>query len=99
MQDIGLDRIEQTAEGGLRIGTLVTNTRVAADPRRPARPPDLVRAIIARASGQLRGKATTGGNRFGARAVAYFYDTNQACNKEVAVRAVPRSAAPVGNWP
>lgn len=33
VQEIGLDRIEPTEEGGLRIGTLVTNTRLAADPR------------------------------------------------------------------
>ncbi|WP_415846863.1 FAD binding domain-containing protein, partial [Stenotrophomonas pavanii] len=33
VQDIGLDRIEPTDEGGLRIGTLVTNTALASHER------------------------------------------------------------------
>jgi xanthine dehydrogenase YagS FAD-binding subunit len=51
VQDIGLDGIEATAEGGLRIGTLVTNTRLAAYPavRRDYGVP--ARAIVACAAG------------------------------------------------
>ena len=33
VQDIKLDRIEKTPDGGLRVGALVTNTQLAADER------------------------------------------------------------------
>lgn len=81
VQDLGLDKIEQTADGGLRIGTLVTNTALAADPRVRRDYGVLTRAIVAGASGQLRNKATTGGNLLQRTRCPYFYDTNQACNK------------------
>ncbi len=58
--DVGLDSIEATDEGGLRIGALVRNTDLAADKRRASRLPLLSRALVAGASGQLRNKATTG---------------------------------------
>ena len=54
--------IEETPEQGLRIGTLVTNSALAADMRVRRRYPLLSQAILAGASGQLRNKATTGGN-------------------------------------
>jgi xanthine dehydrogenase YagS FAD-binding subunit len=57
-----LDGIEETAEGGLRIGALVTNSAAAADVRVRRRYPLLAQAILAGASTQLRNKATTGGN-------------------------------------
>src|SRR5271170_5697834 len=63
--DIGplpLAAIEETAEGGLRIGARVTNSVVAADMRVRRRYPVLSQAILAGASTQLRNKATTGGN-------------------------------------
>ncbi|TCM20405.1 xanthine dehydrogenase YagS FAD-binding subunit [Novosphingobium sp. PhB165] len=81
VQDIGLDRIEPTDGGGLRIGTLVTNTALAADPRVRRDYGVLTRAIVAGASGQLRNKATVGGNLLQRTRCPYFYDTNQACNK------------------
>ncbi|TDW65253.1 xanthine dehydrogenase YagS FAD-binding subunit [Novosphingobium sp. PhB55] len=81
VQDLGLDRIEETPEGGLRIGTLVSNTALAADKRVRGDYGVLTRAIVAGASGQLRNKATTGGNLLQRTRCPYFYDTNQACNK------------------
>jgi xanthine dehydrogenase YagS FAD-binding subunit len=81
VQDLGLDRIEETKQGGLRIGTLVSNTALAADPRVRKDYGVLTRAIVAGASGQLRNKATTGGNLLQRTRCPYFYDTNQACNK------------------
>jgi xanthine dehydrogenase YagS FAD-binding subunit len=78
---LGLDRIEKTADGGLRIGALVTNTDCAADERVRRDYGVLSRAIVAGASGQLRNKATTGGNLLQRTRCPYFYDTNQACNK------------------
>jgi xanthine dehydrogenase YagS FAD-binding subunit len=78
---LGLDRIEPTRDGGLRIGALVTNTDLAADGRVRRDYGVLSRAILAGASGQLRNKATTAGNLLQRTRCPYFYDTNQACNK------------------
>ncbi|HSI47071.1 MAG TPA: xanthine dehydrogenase family protein subunit M [Ideonella sp.] len=78
---LGLDKIEPTAEGGLRIGALVSNTALASDMRVRRDYAVLSRAIVAGASGQLRNKATTGGNLLQRTRCPYFYDTNLACNK------------------
>ena len=59
---LNLDGVEPTAEGGLRIGALVRNSDLAADPAVRRSWPLLARALLAGASGQLRNKATTGGN-------------------------------------
>jgi xanthine dehydrogenase YagS FAD-binding subunit len=73
--------IEQTAEQGLRIGALVTNSALAADITVRRRYPVLAQAIVAGASGQLRNKATTGGNLLQRTRCPYFYDTTKPCNK------------------
>ena len=78
---LGLDRIEPTDEGGLRIGALVRNTDLAADARVRKDYAVLSRALLAGASGQLRNKATTAGNLLQRTRCPYFYDTAQACNK------------------
>lgn len=81
VQELKLDRIEKTREGGLRIGAFVTNTALAADERVRRDYGVLSRAIVAGASGQLRNKATTAGNLLQRTRCPYFYDTNMACNK------------------
>ena len=78
---LGLDTIEATADGGLRVGALVRNTDLAADDRVRRDYAVLTRALVAGASGQLRNKATTGGNLLQRTRCPYFYDTNQPCNK------------------
>jgi len=78
---LGLDRIERTADGGLRIGALVRNTALAADLNVRRDYGVLSRALLAGASGQLRNKATTAGNLLQRTRCPYFYDTNQPCNK------------------
>ncbi|KQQ32481.1 molybdopterin dehydrogenase [Duganella sp. Leaf126] len=78
---IGLDKIEATPEGGLRIGALVRNTDLAADQRVRRDYAVLSRALLSGASGQLRNKATTAGNLLQRTRCPYFYDTNQPCNK------------------
>ncbi|QEU09571.1 FAD binding domain-containing protein [Paracoccus yeei] len=77
---IGLDRIEQ-ADGGLRIGALVTNADCAADATVRRDYPLLARAILAGASPQLRNKATTGGNLCQRTRCHYFMDLDTRCNK------------------
>ncbi len=78
---LGLDRIEETRDGGLRIGALVRNTDLAADARVRRDYGVLSRALLAGASGQLRNRATTAGNLLQRTRCPYFYDTAQACNK------------------
>ncbi len=80
---IGLDGIEDTEDGGLRIGALVPNSDLAADARVRARYPVLARALLAGASGQLRNRATTGGNLLQRTRCGYFQDIDAACNKRV----------------
>jgi xanthine dehydrogenase YagS FAD-binding subunit len=78
---LGLDKIEATQEGGLRIGALVRNTDLAADARVRRDYAVLSRALLSGASGQLRNRATTAGNLLQRTRCPYFYDTNMACNK------------------
>jgi xanthine dehydrogenase YagS FAD-binding subunit len=78
---IGMDRIEPTPDGGLRLGALVRNTDLAADQRVRRDYAVLSRALLAGASPQLRNKATTAGNLLQRTRCPYFYDTQQPCNK------------------
>ena len=81
VNNLGLDKIEPTPQGGLRIGALVRNTDLAADARVRRDYGVLTRALVSGASGQLRNQATTAGNLLQRTRCPYFYDTNQACNK------------------
>src|SRR3982751_6691321 len=80
---LALDKIEPTAEGGLRIGALVRNTDLAADARVRRDYGVLTRALVAGATGQLRNMATTAGNLLQRTRCPYFYDPNQPCNKRL----------------
>jgi xanthine dehydrogenase YagS FAD-binding subunit len=76
-----LDKIEETPEGGLRVGALVRNSDLAADSRVRQRYGVLSRALLAGASAQLRNMATTGGNLLQRTRCYYFYDITKPCNK------------------
>ncbi|MBD8653569.1 xanthine dehydrogenase family protein subunit M [Rhizobium sp. CFBP 13726] len=78
---LGLDAIETTADGGLRIGAMVRNTDLASHEIVRRDYGLLSRALLAGASGQLRNKATTAGNLLQRTRCPYFYDTNHPCNK------------------
>ena len=78
---LDLAQVEDGEDGGLRIGALVPNADLAADKRVIAGYEVLSRALLAGASGQLRNKATTGGNLLQRTRCYYFYDTATACNK------------------
>src|ERR1700710_274108 len=103
VNELSLDKIEPTPEGGLRIGALVRNTDLAADPRVRRDYAVLSRALLAGASGQLRNKATTAGNLLQRTRCPYFYDTNQPCNKRqpgsgcAAIGGVNRQHAVIGS--
>jgi xanthine dehydrogenase YagS FAD-binding subunit len=83
VNDLALDKIEPTGDGGLRIGALVRNTDLAADAGVRRDYGVLSRALLAGASGQLRNQATTAGNLLQRTRCPYFYDTNLPCNKRV----------------
>jgi xanthine dehydrogenase YagS FAD-binding subunit len=76
-----LNKVEETKDGGLRIGALVPNSDLAWHPQVEARYPLLASAILAGASQQLRNMATTGGNLLQRTRCFYFYDTSTPCNK------------------
>jgi xanthine dehydrogenase YagS FAD-binding subunit len=100
---LGFDTIEDTPDGGLRIGALVINTDLAADARVRRDYGVLSRALLAGASGQLRNKATTAGNLLQRTRCPYFYDTNMPCNKREpgtgcgALGGVSRQLAVIGS--
>src|SRR3954463_2316077 len=76
-----LKTVEETPDGGLRIGALVPNTDLAYHPIVESRYPVLGSAILAGASQQLRNMASTGGNLLQRTRCYYFYDTATPCNK------------------
>ncbi|GAB2964641.1 FAD binding domain-containing protein [Streptomyces heilongjiangensis] len=83
VRELPLDRIEPTADGGLRIGATVTNSDLAAHPEVRRRYPALTQAVLAGASGQLRNMATVGGNLLQRTRCGYFADITKPCNKRV----------------
>lgn len=78
---LDLNQIEPTPGGGIRIGAMVSNSALAAHPEIRARFPVVARAVLAGASGQLRNKASVGGNLLQRTRCAYFQDLARACNK------------------
>jgi xanthine dehydrogenase YagS FAD-binding subunit len=77
----GLDRIEDLADGSVRIGALVRNADLAHDRSCARRFPAVAEALLSGASAQLRNAATVGGNLLQRTRCAYFYDPASACNK------------------
>jgi xanthine dehydrogenase YagS FAD-binding subunit len=76
-----LRTVEESPEGGVRIGALVPNSDLAWHPLIEQRYPLLSSAILAGASAQLRNMASTGGNLLQRTRCYYFYDTATPCNK------------------
>src|SRR4029078_1541846 len=76
-----LKTVEDTANGGLRIGSMVPNSDLAYHPLIEERYPLLSSAILAGASQQLRNMASAGGNLLQRTRCFYFYDTATPCNK------------------
>ncbi|MFF5442047.1 FAD binding domain-containing protein [Streptomyces achromogenes] len=92
IRELPLDRIEVTAEGGLRVGATVTNGDLAAHPEVRRRYPALAQAVLAGASGQLRNMATVGGNLLQRTRCGYFTDVSRPCNKRVPGSGCPAVA-------
>ncbi len=75
------NQIEQTENGGIRIGAAVKNTALANNESVRTRFPVLSQAILFGASGQIRNMATVGGNLLQRTRCYYFYDGAARCNK------------------
>lgn len=76
-----LDRIEDTSDGGLKIGATVRNSDLANHARVLRDYAVLSQAILSGASGQIRNMATTAGNLVQRTRCVYFRDTAMPCNK------------------
>jgi xanthine dehydrogenase YagS FAD-binding subunit len=83
------DKIEATADGGLKIGATVRNSDLAHHPTVQRDYAVLSQAILAGASTQLRNMATTAGNLLQRTRCMYFRDTAMPCNKRE-----PRTGCP-----
>jgi xanthine dehydrogenase YagS FAD-binding subunit len=73
--------IEDTEDGGLRLGALARNADTAYHPEVRSRYPLLSAAILAGASPQIRNMASNGGNLLQRTRCHYFYDAGVPCNK------------------
>lgn len=78
---LALDRIERTADGGLRIGALARNSVVAHHPDVVGKYHVLSEAILSGASGQIRNMASTAGNLLQKTRCVYYRDVDMPCNK------------------
>ena len=76
-----LTKVEETKEGGVKIGALVPNSDLAYHPVIAERYPLVASALLAGASQQFRNMASTGGNLLQRTRCFYFYDTATPCNK------------------
>ncbi|MEV6396244.1 xanthine dehydrogenase family protein subunit M [Streptomyces sp. NPDC051907] len=76
-----LRTVDETPDGGLRIGATVRNSELAAHAAVRARYPVLSQALLSGASGQLRNVATTAGNLLQRTRCLYFQDVSKPCNK------------------
>jgi xanthine dehydrogenase YagS FAD-binding subunit len=76
-----LDKVEDTSEGGLKIGATVRNSDLANHARVLRDYAVLSQAILSGASGQIRNMATTAGNLVQRTRCVYFRDTAMPCNK------------------
>ncbi len=91
----GLDELKSITElpnGGLRLGALVSNNTTAYHPLVRERYPLLSRTILAGATGQIRNRATNGGNLLQRTRCYYFYDAASPCNKRVPGSGCPAIA-------
>jgi xanthine dehydrogenase YagS FAD-binding subunit len=97
-----LDKIEESADGGLTIGANVRNSDLAHHPLVRRNYHVLSEAILSGASVQLRNMATTAGNLLQRTRCMYFRATDMPCNKRVpgsgcaAINGANRSLAILG---
>ena len=98
VQDIGLDKIEKTDDGGLRIGALVSNTALAAHERVRRDYGVLTRAIVSGASGQLRNKRPPAATCCSARVARISTTPTWPATSASRVPVARRSTGSRGRW-
>ncbi|MEV0716060.1 xanthine dehydrogenase family protein subunit M [Asanoa sp. NPDC050611] len=81
VNDLPLTYLEDTDDGGVRIGAMARMTDVARAPRIVERYPGMSQALLLGASEQLRNMASMGGNMCQRTRCSYFRDPTSACNK------------------
>jgi len=81
INDVPLDEVASTADGGVRIGANARMSDVAVSPVIKQRFPGLSQALLLGASEQLRNMASMGGNLCQRVRCAYFRDVQTVCNK------------------
>lgn len=89
--------ISATGGGGLLIGAAVRNSDLAADQSVRERYPALAQALLSGASGQLRNRATVGGNLMQRTRCLYFQDVTKPCNKRRLGSGCPAREGEHGN--
>jgi len=77
----GINELTELPDGGIRIGSLLTNADTAYHRVIEEKYPLLSKAILAGASPQIRNMATNGGNLLQRTRCYYFYDIHTPCNK------------------
>src|SRR5699024_1756630 len=90
---LDLADIEDLADGGLRIGAMLRNSDLAADPRVRRGYPVLSPALLSGASRRLRDAATTGGNLLQRTRCVHLQDITTPCNNR---QPGPACSAPGG---
>jgi xanthine dehydrogenase YagS FAD-binding subunit len=80
---LSLYKIEELANGGVRIGALVKNSDLSYSPYIIQNFRVLSEALLSGASPQLRNMASVGGNLMQRTRCPYFYNTDFACNKRL----------------
>ena len=78
---LAMDAIEHRPDGSIYVGATVRNSDLAGEKGIRKSFPVLSEAIVAGASGQLRGAATTGGNLLQRTRCIYFQDITKPCKK------------------
>ncbi len=81
INDLPLNRVEETPGGGMRIGALARMSDVAQVPAVRQRFPVISQALLLGASAQLRNMASMGGNLCQRVRCSYFRDATSPCNK------------------
>ncbi len=82
VSQLGLDQITATDDGGIMIGSGVSNSAIANHDLVRTQYPVLSQAILSGATTQLRNMATAGGNLLQRTRCPYFMDAEfSACNK------------------
>ena len=94
LEGLGLDAITHHDDGGLSIGALCHQSRLAHDSGCRERFPLLSEAILSGASGQIRNMATVAGNLLQRTRCPYFRELASPCNKRNPGSGCPALHAP-----